>query len=104
MATRTVTASLALVIGLAACAAPSQPFLDQARIDCTAGDQSACRQVPSLQAQVNYEHQQQSEKVATGILLGLGAAAAGAAAGYAATHPAPVYYTPVVVCRGWGCW
>jgi hypothetical protein len=102
MATRTLSASVALLIGLAACAAPSQPFLDQARTGCATGDQSACHSIAGLQAQVNYEHQQQSEKVAAGILLGLGAAAAGAAAGYAASHPT-YYYTPVVICRGWNC-
>ena len=102
MATRTLTASLALVIGLAACAAPSQPFLDSARSMCASGNQTQCGMISGLQAQVNAEHQQQSEKVAAGILLGLGAAAAGAAAGYAASHPT-YYYTPVVVCR-WNCW
>jgi hypothetical protein len=89
---------LAVVIGLTACAAPSQPFLDQARGDCQFGNQDACRRVSGLQAQVNYEHAQQSEKVAAGLLLGLGALVAGAAAGYAASQPT------YVVCRGWGCW
>jgi hypothetical protein len=102
MTTRTLSASVAVAIGLAACAAPSQPFLDSLRTQCTAGDQGACAGIPSAQAQVNYERQEQANKVAAGILLGLGAAAAGAAAGYAAAHPAPVYYTPVIVCR-WGC-
>jgi hypothetical protein len=102
MAIRTVCASLAVVMGLAACAAPSQPFLDSARSMCAAGNQTQCEMIPRIEAQVNLEHQQQSEKVAAGILLGLGAAAAGAAAGYAAAHPT-YYYTPVVVCR-WNCW
>jgi hypothetical protein len=102
MATRTVTASIALVIGLAACTAPSQPFLDQLRTQCSTGDQGACAGIPSAQAQVNYEHSEQASKVAAGLLLGLGAVAAGAAAGYSAAHPT-YYYTPVVVCRGWNC-
>jgi hypothetical protein len=102
MAIKTLSASIALVMTVAACSAPSQPFLDQARIGCTQGDHSACQQVPSLQAQVNFEQQQQSERAAAVALGILGAAAAGAAA-YSAART-PVYYTPVVVCRGWGCW
>ena len=102
MATRILPAVLAAVTGLSACAAPSQPFLDQARIECGYGSQSACQRVSGLQAQVNYEQQQQSEKVAAGLLLGLGAIAAGAAAGYSASQPT-YYYTPVYVCRGWRC-
>ena len=104
MATRTLAAVVAGTIMLAACTAPTQPFLDQARTDCTAGSQQACSVIPQLQAQVNAEHNDQAAKVATGFLAVLGAAAAGAAAGYAASHPAPVYVAPVVVCRGWGCW
>jgi hypothetical protein len=92
-------AVVAVIVGLSACTAPSQPFLDQARTDCQFGHQDACRRVSGLQAQVNYEHAQQSERVASGLLLGLGALAAGAAAGYAASQP-----TTYVVCRGWSCW
>jgi peptidoglycan/LPS O-acetylase OafA/YrhL len=101
MATRILPAILAAV-SLAACAAPSQPFLDQARSSCTAGDQTACGSVAGLQAQVNYEHQVQSQEAAAGVAAVLGALAVGAAAGYAATRP--VYYEPVVVCRGWRCY
>jgi hypothetical protein len=51
---------------------------------------------------VNAEHNEQAAKVATGFLAVLGAAAVGAAAGYAASHP--VYSPPVVyVCR-YNCW
>jgi hypothetical protein len=92
----------AVALLVAACVAPSQPFLDQARAGCLAGDRFQCSNVPTLQSQMNAEHAQQSRQVAAGILLGLGAAAAGAAAGYAASHPT-YYYTPVVVCRGWYC-
>jgi hypothetical protein len=97
-----IAAVLAVVMGLTACSAPTQPFLDQARIECGYGSQDACRRVSGLQAQVNYEQQQQSEKVAAGLLLGLGAIAAGAAAGYSASQPT-YYYQPVYVCRGWRC-
>ena len=91
--------ALAAILPIAACAAPSQPFLDAARANCTAGIQASCAQVPSLQAQVNAEHDQQAQQVGAALLLGLTAAAVGAAAGYAASHPAPteVY----VVCRPW---
>jgi hypothetical protein len=88
----------AVALLVAACVAPSQPFLDQARAGCLAGDRFQCSNVPTLQSQMNAEHAQQSRQVAAGILLGLGAAAAG----YAASHPT-YYYTPVVVCRGWYC-
>jgi hypothetical protein len=96
-------AALAIALGLTACVAPSQPFLDNARTICSSGDQVSCGQVPMYQAQVNAEHSEQAAEVAAGILAGIGAAAAGAAAGYAAAHPAPVYYAPVVICR-WNCW
>jgi hypothetical protein len=86
-----------------ACAAPSQPFLDQARIGCAGGNQGQCGEIPALQTQVNAEHNEQASKVAAGFVAVLGAAALGAAAGYAASHPAPVYYEPVIVCR-WNCW
>ena len=85
---------------LAGCATPTQPFLDTARAQCAAGDRPSCSQVPILQSQVNAEKADQANKVAAGILLGLTAAAAGAAAGYAASHP--TYVEPVVlVCRPW---
>ena len=91
-------AALALVVGLAACAAPSQPYLDDARAMCTSGHPDYCAQIPALQAQVNVEHQQQAAQAA----LAIGALAVGAAAGYAASRP--VYYRPdvVIVCR-WRC-
>jgi len=97
-------ATLATLLAVTACAAPSQPYLDGVRAGCAKGIQAACEQVAPLQAQVNAEHNQQAAEVATGFLAVLGAAAAGAAAGYAASHPVyvtPVY--PVVVCR-FGCW
>jgi hypothetical protein len=59
--------------------------------------------VPQLQAQVNQEKSDQAAKVAGGILLGLFAVAAGAAAGAAASQPR-YDTTVVVVCRNpWGC-
>ena len=85
---------------LAGCVAPSQPYLDNAKLLCQHGDPVSCRQVPGYQAQVNAEHAQQARDVAGGILLGLGAIAAGAAAGYSASQP---HYQTVVVCRGWYC-
>ena len=101
MATKHIAAAVAATLLVTACAAPSQPFLDQAQAQCLTGDQNACRQVPSLQAQVTHGHNQQAAEVATGFLAVLGAAAMGAAAGYAASQP--VYVQPVVLCR-WGCW
>jgi hypothetical protein len=103
MATKTLAAALAATLLVTACAAPTQPFLDNARTACAAGNQDQCGQIPNLQAQVNAEHNEQASKVAAGFVAVLGAAALGAAAGYAASHPAPVYYEPVIVCR-WGCW
>jgi|SRR5580765_7217803 len=97
----TMSAALALLLGVTACAAPSQPYLDNARALCSTGDQVSCKQVPGFEAQVSAEHAQQAREVAGGILLGLGALAVGAAAGYAASQP--TYYTPVYVCHGWGC-
>jgi hypothetical protein len=94
--------ALALLLGATACVAPSQPYLDNARSLCASGDQVSCGQIPQFQAQVNAEHNEQAAKVATGFLAVLGAAAVGAAAGYAASHP--VYSPPVVyVCR-YNCW
>jgi hypothetical protein len=91
--------ALASALLLAACAAPSQPYLDSARSGCTAGDRAACGSVPALQAQVNAEQNEQASKVALGILLGVTAVAAGAAAGYSASQP-----SYVIVCRSrWGC-
>jgi hypothetical protein len=99
---RSLAAVLAVTLGVAACAAPSQPYLDIAQQQCAKGDQRACDGVPFLQADVAREHNEQAGQVALGILAVLGAAAAGAAAGYAASHP--VYTSPevIVVCR-WGC-
>lgn len=97
-----MSAALALLLGVTACAAPSQPALDYARSTCAAGDRMSCGQVPALQTQVNNEHAQQAREVAGGILLGLGALAAGAAAGYEASQP-HYYYAPVYLCRGWRC-
>ena len=102
-ARRLQIAAIATLLTVTACAAPSQPYLDAVQAGCVKGDQVACGRVPVLQAQVNTEHSQQAAQVATGFLAVLGAAAMGASAGYAASHPAPVYYAPVVVCR-WGCW
>jgi hypothetical protein len=103
MAMSKLAAALAATLLVTACAAPSQPFLDNANRLCTSGDQVSCQQVPGFQAQVNAEHNEQASKVAAGFVAVLGAAALGAAAGYAASHPAPVYYEPVIVCR-WNCW
>ena len=102
MTIRIVSAALA-VVTLAACVAPSQPFLDQARKDCQAGSQNACGRIGELQAQVNYEHEKQSEQAAAVALGLLGAVAAGAAAYGAATTPT-YYVTPtVVVCGRYYC-
>jgi len=98
-------ATLATLLAVTACAAPSQPYLDAVQAGCSTGDQVACGRVAPLQAQVNAEHNQQAAQVAAGFLAVLGAAAAGAAAGYAASRPvyvAPVYSAPVIVCR-FGC-
>ena len=99
MATKTLAAALAAAITVTACAAPSQPFLDQARKDCQSGDQSACGRIGELQAQVNYEREKQSEQAAAAALAIVGGLAAGAAAYGAATAPT-YYYTPVVVLCG----
>lgn len=99
---KTSCVSLALAVGLAACAAPSQPYLDNARTLCAGGDQTSCGQVPQFQAQVNAEHADQAGKVALGILGGLALVAGAAAAGYSAAHP--VYDPPVVVVCRWNCW
>jgi|SRR5580765_5261217 hypothetical protein len=103
MPTRSIptSAALALLLGVTACAAPSQPWLDNMRRLCSTGSQAACDAVPVAQSKVDAEHAQQAREVAGGILLGLGALAVGAAAGYAASQP--TYYTPVYVCHGWGC-
>lgn len=87
---------------VAACTAPSQPLLDQMTMQCVNGSAVACNNVPMMQAQVAREKQEQSNAIATGLLLGITAAAAGAAAGYAAT--APHYYPTtevIVVCPRW---
>ena len=102
MATRIIPTALALVVGLTACAAPSQPYLDSARAQCSTGDQVSCGQIPQLQSQVNAEHNEQAGKVALGVLGGLAIVAA-AAAGVAAAANPPTYYYPVIVCRGWNC-
>jgi hypothetical protein len=92
-----------VLLAAAACSAPSQPYLDNAKLLCQRGDQVSCGQVPGYQAQVNAEQNEAAGKVAIGILLGLTAVAAGAAAGYSASQPSYVY-APVIVCRSrWGC-
>jgi hypothetical protein len=93
-------AALALVVGLAACAAPSQPYLDNARTMCTSGHPDFCSQIPDLQARVNVEQNEQAKGVALGVLGILGAVAIGAAAAYGASQP--TYTDVVVVCR-WRC-
>ena len=93
-------AVLCAAMTLAACAAPSQPYLDNARALCTSGDQASCGQIPQFQAQVDAEHNQQAAAVAIGIAGGLAAVAVGAGAAYGAARPV---YQPVIVCR-WNCW
>jgi hypothetical protein len=102
MATRTVAALMAAAL-LAACTAPSQPMLDRARATCANGNTSGCAQIPYLETVVNREKSEQAREVAAGFAAVLGAAALGAAAGYAASQPSYYYYTPVVVCRRWYC-
>ena len=98
MATRTLAATTAAAMLLTACTPPSQPILDALTAQCTAGDQAACHAVPLAASAVQREKNEQSEKVAKGILLLLGAAILGAAAGAAAAHsgppPAPVFVPP----------
>jgi len=95
-------AALALAVCVTACGAvPSQPYLDDARVTCTSGNQAACATMPALQSRVNAEKQEQAVGVAGGILAVLGAVALGVAAGYEASQP--VYYQPVVVVCHWRC-
>lgn len=104
-----VAASITALAMLAACTAPSQPFLDAARSHCFQGHQPACDRLPYLEAVVQREKNEQAEKAAAGFAVGLGVLAVGAAAGYAASRP--YYYEPyyrprtvVVVCNSpWGC-
>lgn len=67
---------MALVLGLAACTAPSQGLLNQATAACSYGDRLACAQLPVLNAQVQAENQQ--NQIATGAAVGLGALVGGA--------------------------
>lgn len=101
--------AMASVIFLAACAAPSQRYLDTYRRDCTAGDRVACDLIPRTQAQVTAEKQQQAADFGEGVLkvlafsvLVLGAAAGGYAAGVESSrpvyHPTPVRYSAPVYC------
>jgi hypothetical protein len=99
---RGISLAVAASLVLAACATPTMPYLNAARQHCSEGDQHSCNEIPGLQAQVNAEQSDQAAKVAGGLLLGLTAVAAGAAAGYAASQPH--YDTVVVVCRPyWSC-
>lgn len=98
-----ILCAAALVVS---CTAPSQPLLDHMTMQCANGSAVACNNVPMMQAQVAREKQEQSNAIAGGILLGVAAAAAGAATGYAASTP---HYYPatevIVVCPRWsfGC-
>jgi hypothetical protein len=94
-------AALALVVGLSACAAPSQPYLDNARALCSTGDQFSCGQIPQFQSQVNAEHNEQAGKIALGVLVVLGAVAGAAAAAHAPPPPPPP--PPVVIVCRFGC-
>lgn len=98
---RTIMLATASAVLLAGCVAPTEPYLNQAKTDCASGQARACQAVPSLQAQVTSEKNEQAKEVALGLLLGVTAVAAGAAAGYSASHP--TYYSApvVVVCRPW---
>jgi hypothetical protein len=100
---------MASVIFLAACAAPSQSYLDAYRRGCTAGDQAACRLIPATEARVNEEKQHAAADFGEGVLkvlafsvLVLGAAAGGYAAGVESSrpvyHPTPVRYSAPVYC------
>jgi hypothetical protein len=91
---------------IAGCAAPSQPLLDQMVIRCANGSSIACNNAPMMQVEVAREKQEQNNAIVDGLLVGVAAVAAGAAAGYAA--PAPHYHPPaevIVVCprSSFGC-
>jgi hypothetical protein len=88
MFNRSMAAILAAALALTACAAPSQPYLDNAVSLCHNGNQQACGVVPTLQSQVQSEKNQQAREVGQGFLAVLGALALGAAA------VADAYYTP----------
>jgi hypothetical protein len=94
---RTAIAALALITGLAACAAPSQPYLDEARTQCATGHMGYCAAIRELQARVNAEKQEQAATAAAVA----GALAIGAAAAYGASRP--VYQPDVVIVCRWGC-
>jgi outer membrane lipoprotein SlyB len=91
--------ALSGVLLIAACSAPSQPYLDTYRVDCAKGSKVACDLIPETEARVNAEHNDAAGRVAGGILLGFLAVAAGAAAGYSAAHQPATEV--VVVCRPW---
>jgi hypothetical protein len=93
---RLLVISTATSLVLTACAAPSQPILDALTQQCQAGDQSACNAMPLAQADVIREHNEQSERIAHGVLAVLGVALLGAAAVAAARSapPPPVSIVP----------
>lgn len=77
--------TMALVLGIAACTAPSQGLLDQAMLACSQGNRLACSQLPALNAQVQAENQQ--NQIATGAAVGIGALLGGALIGSASSGP-----------------
>lgn len=76
---------MAMVLGIAACTAPSQGLLDQAVLACSQGNRLACSQLPALNAQVQAENQQ--NQIATGAAVGIGALVGGALIGGASSGP-----------------
>ena len=93
---------LLLGLGVTACAAPSQGLLNATTAACSQGDRGACAQLPSINAQVQAENQ--NNQVMTGVAAGAGGLVGGAVLGgafgphYGYGYPYGYYH------RCWGCW
>lgn len=72
-----------------ACTAPSQGNLNAATAACSAGDRMACRQLPTLNAQVQQENS--NNMVATGAAAAVGGAVLGGVVGAAAADNCGYY-------------
>jgi hypothetical protein len=84
-------AVLGFVAGVAACGpTPAQLQLNSLSQACSSGDRNACAAIPAVNAQAQYEQQQQTTNaaVAAGAVGALGGVALGAAAAN------PYYYHP----------
>ena len=77
--------TLAALLAVTACTAPSQGLLNQVTAACSYGDPYACAQLPAINAQVQQENQQNA--VATGLAAGIGGAVAGGVIGAAVSEP-----------------